>query len=180
MKQVYVLRHGEKDPDNPNGLLTERGERAARALRDSLPTFTRVYSSGVPRAMDSARLMTGVEPIEDARASFATAPPEVSAAIIAIVKERGISFWDAAHIYGDQEVLAGVAKQAGHLKELVDGLLALPDDGPALIVSHDLTIVPMALLYGMSGGSIGPLDGYVVSRDDDGISVVRFVAPQFN
>lgn len=172
MKEVYVLRHGEKDAD---GNLHERGKRAAEAMRPVLPTFIHVYSSPVERAAQTAFALTGTAPETDERAAFAMAPAEVSNAINALVHEQGISFLDAARQYNDTTVLEGVDSKARELNLLIDELLdVLPEDGKALVVSHDLTIVPAMALRGTSPESIEPLGGYIVSHDGEEITARNF------
>lgn len=172
MKSVYVLRHGEKDAA---GVLAERGKRAAEALRGLLPHFAVVVSSESDRALLTAKLLTGEEPRIDTRASYALAPPAVSAAINALAAQRGISFWDAARQYGDAAVLAGVDEQAHGFNALVDELLGELSEGEqALVVSHDLTIAPAMALRGMTADSIDPLRGYVIAAGGGAVSVDRY------
>jgi phosphohistidine phosphatase SixA len=74
MKEVYLLRHGEKDVA---GSLTERGKRAAEAMRNTLPRFAAVICSGSDRTVLTAVLLTGKKPRIDRRAGYATAPADV-------------------------------------------------------------------------------------------------------
>jgi broad specificity phosphatase PhoE len=169
MKEVYLLRHAEKDTTN---MLTERGMLEAEAMRSKLPRFTSVISSPRDRAILTAKLLTGQEPQIDERADYATATPEVSAIINAMASDRRISFWDAAREYNDPEVLRGIDEQAHRLNEMIDELLDMAEDGTALVVSHDLTIAPAVGFRGMTAESIMPLGGYVISAGA-GLPLVR-------
>ncbi len=163
MKEVYLLRHGEKD-DNQN--LSERGKQAARDMRVQLPTFARIISSGIARADLTAHLLTGQEPEIDTRAAYATTSAEISNEIAALASQHGLSFLDAARLHNNPEVLAGVDEQAIALNALVEELLKTMKEGQkALIVSHDLTIAPAMGLRGVAPESIPPLCGYVIGAD---------------
>lgn len=172
MKEVLVLRHGEKDAA---GVLTARGEQAAEAMGRILPHFVSVVSSPSGRAVRSAELLAGRKPSTDERAGFATATPEKSDAINALARKKNISFLDAAIEYDDPEVLRGIDEQAHKLNELIDEWLdKLNEDETALIVSHDLTITPAMGFRGIPAESIEPLGGYVISTGDGVPSVHRF------
>ena len=175
MKEIYLLRHGEKDGD---GVLTERGKQAARDLRGRMPAFALIISSPSDRTVMTANLLTGSEPKTDPRAAYATTPADVSARIAAIASEHGIAFLDAARQDNDAEVLRGIDEQAVVLNELVDDVLhnQLGEDERALIVSHDLTIVPAMAARGMANESIGPLSGYVISLAEGMTSVREYNA----
>lgn len=169
MKEVYLLRHGEKDGA---GVLTERGKRAAAAMRPALPSFACVISSGSDRTILTAKLLTGQDPQIDHRAAYATTPAKISDAINTLASTHKSSFLDAARQYGDPMVLKGIDEQAHLLNLLVDELLGrLVEGEKALIVSHDLTIAPAMGLRGMSAESIEPLGGYVI-RMAGGVSSV--------
>jgi len=174
MREVYLLRHGEKDAE---GLLTERGKQAAETMRSVLPAFVRIISSESPRTIHTASLLTGEEPHPDPRAAYATTAASVSEEISAIAAEHGISFLDAARRHNNPDVLTGIDEQAHILNGLVDEVLGELGEGErALIVSHDLSIAPAMGYRGMSAESIEPLGGYVISLGDEGSSVQRFVA----
>jgi broad specificity phosphatase PhoE len=174
MKEVYLLRHGEKDAD---GLLTEQGIRAAEAMRSLLPPFAHIFSSDSPRTIHTATLLTGEEPQPDLRAAYATTAASVSAEISAIASERAISFLDAARLHNNPAVLEGIDEKAHGLNVMIDEVLGMLSDGErALIVSHDLTIAPAMGFRGMSAESIEPLGGYVIGSDGMESSVQRYSA----
>jgi broad specificity phosphatase PhoE len=160
MKEVYLIRHAEKDPD---GILTAQGEEAARALRDIIPAFAMVLSSGSSRTIRTAELLTGKKPVVDGRAGFSMSTQQKSDDINLIARQNNITFLEAAIKYNDSEVLAGVEAKAKELNELTSELLSnLEDDQKALIVSHDLSISPAVALDGVPLASIDFLSGYVI------------------
>jgi len=161
MKEIYLLRHGEKDA---GGKLTENGKRTAKAARSTLPRFARIVSSDVERAVLTAKLIAGKGPTIDRRAAYASAPPEISLAINTLAKKHGISFLDAARTHNDPEVLRGI-------DELLE---ELAENEKALVVSHDLTIMPAMEFRGMPFESIEPLCGYVIRMSDGAVSVRRY------
>lgn len=172
MKEVYLLRHGEKDA---TGKLTDRGKQAAEAMRPLLPHFSYVASSDSDRTRMTAKLLTGKDPIVDRRAAFATTSAEVSEAINGLAKKHAISFLDAAREYNDAAVLRGIDEQARELNAMIDELLTeLAEGERALIVSHDLTIAPAMGLRDMPAVSINPLGGYIISVTNEVMSVSSY------
>jgi len=172
MKEIYLLRHGEKDTA---GLLTEQGKRAATLLRPILPRFARVFSSDTARTILTAQLLTGCEPVLDNRAAYATTSAKISDEISTLAAERDTSFLDAARLHNDLAVLAGINDQARMLNTMVDELLTeLPENERALVISHDLTIAPAMGLRGMPAESIAPLSGYIISMADGATEVRRY------
>lgn len=172
MKEIYLLRHAEKDA---SGALTERGRQAAAAMRGLLPRFAAVVSSDSDRAVLTAKLLTGEDPRVDQRAAYAMATPEASDAINALAQERNISFLDAARLYNDPEVLGGIDGKAHELNAMIDEVFSqLGEDEKALVISHDLTIVPAMAFRGMPPASIEPLGGFVVASDNGTVSVRNY------
>ena len=63
---LYVIRHA--DPDYPNNTITAQGHLEAQALAERMAgeNLTRIYTSPLGRARDTARYtadMTGIEPV---------------------------------------------------------------------------------------------------------------------
>ncbi len=59
----------------------------------------------------------------------------------------------------------GIHAQAVGLNRLIDETLArLSEDEQALVVSHDMTIVPAMVLRGQSRISVNYLSGYVIGE----------------
>lgn len=166
MSEVYVIRHAPAERGR-FGILTEEGVEAAKERGAALPYFAIVIASDAERTQQTAELITGQKPIVDARAGFYMAPPETSERLKQIVTERGVSFWEAAEILGDQEVLDGINAQTAQLHELINETLAeLQGNERALIVSHDMTIAPtFKAYYNTDPRPISQLHGYVVDQD---------------
>lgn len=57
MKQVYILRHAQKDTI---GNLTQEGRERAKSMQKGLPQFKIVIASDSPRTQDTATLLTGI------------------------------------------------------------------------------------------------------------------------
>jgi len=169
MKELYLLRHAEKNKD---GELTEQDQIMASKIGALLPNFARVISSDSSRTRTTAFILTNKVPSTDKRAGFYAATQEKSDALNKLAAEKGITFFEAADLYNDGELLKGIRDQAEALNQLVDETLsALNDDERALIVSHDMTITPAMVLRGQTRESINYLTGYIIT--DDG-SVSRF------
>lgn len=165
MKEIHLRRHAEKDS---NGIITENGERKARELSQHLPEFAKVISSNSARAVRTADLMSGQAPIEDERAGFYMATREKSDAINALASAEGLTFLEALQQYNDQEVLDGIDSKATDLNQLIAELFdELDIDEKALIVSHDISISPAMQQKGIPLESIQPLEGYIITEDDD-------------
>lgn len=164
MKEVYVIRHAEKAAD---GELTERGKQLANQLGSLLPKFASVTASNAPRTIETAVQITGIEPTKDDRAGFYTAAQDKSDDVNRLATESGITFFEAADIYNDPELLQGINTQAADLNKLIDDTFkSLSDGEAALIVSHDMTITPAMVLRGQPRKSIDYLSGYKL--DDTG------------
>lgn len=174
MKEVYILRHAEKEGND--GVLTQDGQLTAQKLKALLPVFMQVIASDSSRAQLTATLLTGMQPQVEEQAGFTMATPEKSDAINKIAAERNITFFEAAKLYGDSEVLNAIGQKAVGLNQLVDRTLSELNEGEAaLIVSHDLTIAPAMVLRGQPSQPVPYLSGY---RIDDAGSVTKFIAPE--
>lgn len=160
MREVYVLRHAEKDGD---GELTPSGVRAAKELNAKLPNFAIIVSSLSSRTFLTASLLTDIVPMTDSRAGYYTTTEEVSTAIGELATSRGITFLDAANTYNGGELQDGIKQQAQGLNALIDETFQfLGPDKKALILSHDMTIVPAMALRGLPAESVPYLGGYII------------------
>ena len=164
MKQVYVLRHAPKD--NETGELTEEGIEQAKNLRKKFPRFTIIVASDSPRTQETAFLLTGTRPAIDARVSFYQAPPDQSASILTQAPQHPLGFTGA---YLDtQNIKENVIRKArGFITMINETLDKLEDGQKALIVSHDITMVPVKQLLdhqeiGMNNKSFEFLSGFIV------------------
>lgn len=174
MKEIYLLRHAEK---NAAGALTEFGQQTAEALRPLLPGFTRIFSSDSGRTVLTAKLLTGQQPQIDQRAAYATSSAEVSKAVSQLAAGHGLSFLEAARLYGNEDLIRGIAAQAEALNTMINDLLdQMATDEKALIVSHDLTIVPAMQLRGLPVRPINPLSGYIINMCQSAAAVRSYPA----
>lgn len=169
MKEVYLLRHAEK---NENGILTDQGKRLANKLSETLPQFAKVISSSSPRTRITAALITGTDSHVDDRAGYYMTTQEKSDAISQLAAEKSITFFEAAYIYEDGALVKGINDQADGLNRLVDETLqSLSEDEAALIVSHDMTITPAMVRRGEPRQPIDYLSGYRIGGDG---SIAKF------
>ena len=58
MKEVYLIRHAEKDS---SGVLTEDGKKRAIEIRDILPLVAKVIASDSTRTIVTAELVSGTK-----------------------------------------------------------------------------------------------------------------------
>jgi hypothetical protein len=169
-KEIYLIRHAEKDPKE---ILTDKGRQDAINLSAKLPSFQKVVSSESSRTQETAKLVTGNNPKIDSRAGFYMASPEKSKKLNNIAKVKGIPFLEAVLIFDDQEVLQGVEDKATVLNNLIDQLLNDMSEGSkSIIVSHDLSISPAMKQRGIALESIDFLNGYIIDGDGE-ISTFR-------
>ena len=137
MKQVHVRRHA---PKHSTGSLTEEGKKLAQELRKKLRKYNLVISSEKPRAIETAKLLTGSKPTIDNRAGT---PPFSSE------QEKKLHELGQNHQYGiagvildNQEFRALVIPKGESLVELIkETINKLPENGSALIISHDGVMV---------------------------------------
>ncbi|HLD25007.1 MAG TPA: histidine phosphatase family protein [Patescibacteria group bacterium] len=137
MKEILVLRHAEKDA---NGNLTEEGKGRASDFRKQLGHFDLIYSSDKPRAVETAMLLTGNQPIIDVRASALPFSPEE----IRSTHEQGAlhAFGIAGALFDSDTYRPKIVEKGKALVGLIqEALNKLADNGRALIISHDGVMV---------------------------------------
>jgi broad specificity phosphatase PhoE len=145
MKVIYVLRHTEKDAA---GKLTDEGKIAAAEVGKRLGRFDFVYSSDKPRAIQTAILLTGTEPVIDARAGGIHLTPDE----LRSTHEQGKlhPFGIAGVLFDSDMYRSKIIVKGKELVEFIQEILGkLSDDGRALIISHDGAMVAadMILLH---------------------------------
>lgn len=163
MKQVYVLRHAQKNND---GLLTQQGRDTAKLLRRTLPQFKIVIASNSLRTQETANLLTGISPQIDLRAGYFNAPKQINDEINkqALVNPRGFI---GAYL-DNREIKDEVTKKAEGLIALVlEVLRKLNSEEKALIISHEITLVPAIALFMKNKNvlSFNYLSGFII--DDE-------------
>lgn len=164
MKHVYVLRHGPKDKF---GNLTEKGRKQIRSLAGRFGTFNLILSSEIPRAKDTAKLLTNIDSHPDVRANIITITQAEEEELFELGKTH--PFGIAGAIFDNEKYREMAKAQGEKLVEMIKEVLTrLADGEKALIISHD---APMAaaerLLKGLPLEKIDhnyqPLQGFVVN-----------------
>jgi len=166
MKKVFVRRHA---PKHATGELTAEGRQLAQKFHKKTGVYHIVIASDKPRAIETAILLTGIEPIIDTRAGT---PPFTSE------QEEELHEKGEKHPQG----IAGVIFEILAFKEMVitqgrslvdlieETLVKLPPDTNALIISHDgVMVAAEKILVNESlekaDKTFQPLTGFVVSED---------------
>jgi broad specificity phosphatase PhoE len=167
MKEVIVLRHGEKDGDE----LTAEGVKACRELSKQIGNLHIVIASGRNRAVQTASLVSGKQVHTDVRASVPPFPDDEMEMLEDIQATHPLGI--IAAIW-QKPMLVENARQAGlKLLDLVkETMNALGENERALIVSHDGTMIALEKLlkkesFGTVDHSFGPLEGIRVSENLD-------------
>lgn len=171
MKQVYVLRHAPKD--NNTDELTENGIIKARELQKILPKFNIVIASDSPRTQETATLLTGSKPTIDARAGFFQASPEQNFFINKQAESHPFGFTGAYLEYED--IKEEILNKARKLVDLIyETLERLGTDDKALIISHDITMVPAEKILTRKKPytkTFNYLNGYII---DENKGLIRY------
>lgn len=165
MKEIVVLRHGEKSGDD----LTLAGAAACKRLAQRIGVFDIALASPRNRAIQTAALVSRLSVTVDEQASVPGFPE---------VELKKLEDAQRSHPLGiigaiwQNPVLVEDARIAGlKLLDLVqDTLVKLHQNERALIVSHDGTMIALEkLLAGESfetvDHSFGPLHGIVIDEN---------------
>lgn len=153
MRVVYVIRHAEKD--SQSGELTETGKQKALELQKKLPRFDLVIASDSPRTQETALILSGRKAAVDTRVGFFNATAKQSEILNKQAESHPFGFTGA--LLDTKELEVGVEAKAEDLVDFIFKTIeGLGPEGKALIVSHDITMVPAANL--ITNNSIsGPL-----------------------
>lgn len=166
MKQVYVIRHADKNKETNQ--LTDEGRKRAEILKEKIGPFTMVITSDRERTKETASLLTGEEPYLDSRAGFFYFSKEQEEEVRSLAKSNPYSY--AGVIFSDKKYQALAVALGENLLELIQETLEkLPKDGKALIVSQDgVMIAGEKLLLKKSFDKLEryflPLQGFVVDE----------------
>lgn len=159
MKEIIVLRHGDKDGDK----LTEEGIRACETLASRIGKFNVVIASNRNRTIQTAELVSGNSAHADPRASVPLFPDNELEKLADIQATHPLGIIGAIW---QKEPLINDAREAGQkLLDLVQDVMAsLPENGRALIVSHDGTMIGLEKLlknesFDHVDHSFGPIEG---------------------
>lgn len=167
MRNVYLLRHADKDPKT--GQLTDEGRMKARKLKETLGTFDMVITSDKnSRLLETAMLLTGISPKIDKRAGLVYDSVKQQELIKALAKTHPLNHAGVLYEYAEYESFA--TKVGKDLVALIaETLKMLPPDGRALIISQDPVLVAgerqlKGMPYQKIEASFQPLHGYVVDE----------------
>jgi len=168
MKYIQVRRHA---PKHAKGHLTNEGKKLADKVKNKLPQFALIISSNKPRAIETARLLTGKEPIIDKRAGT----PAFSLDIEQTLHREGQShpFGIAGVIFDNPEYKKMIKEQGKKLAELIkETLLKLPENGTALIISHDGVMVSTEkvlrkAMFDKADKTFKPLEGFQIDESGE-------------
>ena len=166
MKKVHVRRHA---PKHATGDLTEEGRKLALELRKELKKFDIIISSDKPRAIETAQLLTGLVPEIDKRAGTPKFTPEQEHELHELGEKH--QFGIAGVILDTPHYRVMVKAQGESLAELVrETLQKLPENGSALIISHDGVMVAAerilrSLPLNKAEKTYKPLQGFEVSEN---------------
>ena len=173
MKYVQVRRHAEK---HAHGLITNLGKEQANELKNKLPNFDLIISSDKTRAQETAILLTGKKPEIDKKAGT---PPftEEEMKMFHILGQKH-PFGIAGVIFENPRYKKMIREQGEKLAELIKEILVkLPENGCALIISHDGVMVSAEKIlkhasFVIAGKTFKPLRGFQVNEKGEIIDLV--------
>lgn len=163
MKHVYILRHAQKDN---SGKLTNEGIESAKLMRKKIPKFNIVIASDSPRTQETAALLTGLQPQLDIRAGYFNAPQQIGKEIDREALTNLFGFTGA--YLANKEIEKNVTTQANALIALIyETLNKLSLNENALIVSHDITLIPAIRILDkkLTIQSFKYLSGFIINED---------------
>lgn len=165
MKEIIVIRHGEKIGDN----LTPEGVVACGVLAGKIGAVSLALASDRHRAIRTAELVSGLSVQIDSRASVPSFP---DSEIDKLTRAQDIHPLGIIGAIWEHESLINDAREAGgKLLNLVEEILDRLSDGErALIVSHDGTMIGLEKLlkkesFDTVDHSFGPLQGISIDED---------------
>lgn len=173
MREVYVLRHANWNLNRDS--LTGEGKQKCLDLKEKLGKFDIVISSNFDRNKETAKLLTGVEPKVDERAGILKLTEEQNNKITELRQKH--PFGVAGAILSIPELIEPVKKAGKNLIELIkEAVSKLPENGRALIISHDGTMVSAEKIlkkdtFASIGKTYSELEGFSL---DDNLQVKEF------
>ncbi|HSA83918.1 MAG TPA: histidine phosphatase family protein [Patescibacteria group bacterium] len=167
MKQIYVIRHADKNKET--GQLTDEGRERARQLKDQLGNFDLVITADRPRLTETALLLTGRDPQIDKRAGFVYTSSEQKERLSQQAKVHPMDHAGALFEFPEHKEHVGII--GNNLIELIkETFQKLPENGKALIVSQDGVMVAAERIlqnkpYEKLESSYQPLEGYIIDYE---------------
>jgi broad specificity phosphatase PhoE len=165
MKEIIVIRHGEKNGDE----LTPESAVACDALADRIGSLNYAFASERNRAVRTAELVSRLTVTVDARANVPDFPDSEVDKLAGIQKIHPLgiigAIWQDPSLVQDARD-AGVRMQA-MIKEVME---QLNDGERALIVSHDGTMIGLEKVlkgeaFDTVDHSYAPLGGFSINQD---------------
>jgi broad specificity phosphatase PhoE len=152
MKIIRIIRHSEWD--TATGELTARGIHLCREGGANFQGLQVVYSSPAARCIQTARYLTGLEPKVDQRANV---PDLTKDEFDYVMGQRHLYALGIIGALQDTPRVWPKWEEAGRrlLNLVADIAQVLPENGKALVVSHDGTMAAaQALQQGIKLGEI--------------------------
>lgn len=176
MSKIYILRHANWDL--VSNKIDPRSINTVKLVSSKVPNFNTVISSPAERAITSAVLLTGSQPIIDDRASTFDADKNQSEAISEIIRVKKCSAVEAIFSIPElDKILVTIGSQLVSLCE--EAIEDLPKNQNILIISHDTTMVSaLKILKGEdfknANNSFREFEGFILDEKLN-IELVRFV-----
>jgi len=167
MKQIYILRHANKNKET--GELTDEGIRRAKSMRQVLGNFDLVITSDKQRRLlDTAELLSGVNPLIDKRAGILYVSEDQHKKLGALAKVHPLNHAGAMYEFSEFEELAS-ANGSGFVSLIKETFEKLPEDGRALIVAQDAVMVAAERhigkkVYQKIEKAYKPLEGFIIDE----------------
>lgn len=165
MKEIIIIRHGEKDGD----ALTPAGILACKSLARSIGNLNYAFASERNRAIQTAELVSRLPVTVDARANVPSFPDSEIDKLVQVQKSNPLgiigAIWENSALIND-------ARNAGiRMQSMIDDIISKMDDGErALIVSHDGSMVGLEKVlknesFDRVDHSFDALEGFSVDED---------------
>lgn len=167
MKQVYVLRHADKNKETNQ--LTNDGRKRAKALQENIGPFDLVITSNRDRTKETALLLTEQSPLIDSRTGFFYFSSQQEKEIRTIAKDHVHNY--AGALFSDKKFQdLAIALGKNLISVIQEALTKLPENGKALIVSQDgVMVAAEKLLTKKSFDELEktflPLQGFIVDEN---------------
>lgn len=165
MKEIIVIRHGEKNGDE----LTPEGVLACKALADRIDTLAYAFASERNRAIQTAELVSKLPAKVDARANVPSFPDSKLDKLLKGQEAHSLGIIGA--IWEDDELVQCAHNAGVRMQDMITEILErLHEDERALIVSHDGTMIGLEKVltgepFDTVDHSFGPLEGFRVNQD---------------
>jgi broad specificity phosphatase PhoE len=165
VKEIIIIRHGEKDGDQ----LTPSGILACQSLAKHIGSLDLVFASERNRAIQTAELVSGLSVSVDQRANTPSFPDGEINKLAEVQKTHPLGIIGA--IWQDSTLIEDAWDAGIRMQSMVDEIMNKMNDGErALIVSHDGTMIGLEKVlrnepFDSVDHSFNALEGFSVSQD---------------